>query len=89
MSLQTFETISRFNVGRWRIRVWRYSEKLSAAPQKDLQARIDEFLKNLVAHGEEPTAETLISELVTIDRVSAVEVTDAIGHGGLAYVDWP
>lgn len=89
MNTPIYESISRFNIGPWRIRVWREEKELGAGGNGDLRLLTDDLVTEMVSSGVIPDHEKLLTLYSGKERVSAVEVVDELGTGALVYPSWP
>lgn len=86
-----FESMTRLQIGDFRIRVWREEATLDAAVaalNQDLHDWADEERANMVLHGDQPHPLALFGTLRKFDRIAAVEIVDADGIGAVWYPDW-
>jgi hypothetical protein len=77
-----YETMTRYATGKWIIRVWREEPEYHTGPDKEVLA----ILERTVWRGSTP--EAITHYLGELPRVSAVEIVDSRGNGGLFYPDW-
>jgi hypothetical protein len=74
------ESITKFRVGPFNVRVWRKADTLVEADAHDMRDFLD------VAGFDEAEIADLIA---TRPNVAAVEVTNDFGNGVIIYPDWP
>ncbi len=91
MSNPCYESIATYNVGHFKIRVWRAEEAIGDLHQADLEAWTHGANERMMFDNQfKPTIKELLETLVEFPNVAAVEVTDErYASGCLVYVNWP
>lgn len=80
-----YESMTRIKHYDCTVRVWCREDKFLPVPRYDIISRVKEIPK-AYAFGDQ--AEVIAQVLDTFPDVSAYEILDDLGNGGIVYVDW-
>jgi hypothetical protein len=80
-----FESMTKLRVGRFVVRIWREEDNLKSACVPN-RADLHRLLPTLTSADD---VEEMLSLVLAMPRVAAVEVVDEKGDGDGAYASWP
>lgn len=83
-----YESMTRFTVGGWRVRVWRAESEQNKITDEDLVEYANNLTSEIVERNFVVTRRILLERISAMPHVAAVEVTDGAGCGCLVYPDW-
>lgn len=92
MSNRVYESMVRFTLGPWVVRVWRTEDELAAWTNNDLKdwaAMTQRHVADLSAGLDLEKPKEIFAEIEKFPRVSAIEILlSDNGNGFLLYPDW-
>lgn len=83
MKYAVIESMTKIVHNGFTIRVWRDQSTV-----KDYYNNVD-LVALFITKGPPITMASIVEALAKLDRVNAVEVTDADGNGTVVYTEWP
>lgn len=79
------ESMTKFHTTQWEIRVWRQE-----GPEFDHSSGTNRDLLDMLADVEGLSAREIVSRVMEVPRINAIEILDRASKNGLvAYSDWP
>lgn len=90
MAKPLFESMTRLNVGRFVVRVWKAELHLDAAADPDRKSlfTVESDLNRWMSQKPVPPKH-IVEEFACLPNVTAVEVLAPDGNGIVKYNDWP
>lgn len=85
-----YETMTRLDVGVYKVRVWTTVDEISAGPdQRIIEALFEhDWLDDYTRRPAAPNVNSIAAVLEKLDRIAAYEILDQSGHGAIVYPDW-
>lgn len=89
MSAPIYESVTKFSVGQFRIRIWREEDSPGEITDSDFLHRAQQCIDHIVHENHDYTHREILEIFGEMAKVNAVEVTDSDNRASLRYNNWP